>query len=194
MKLIKTTEKAKAALLIYTLLGVVAIGVCFITDFIANKGVTWSLYVLYTVPFLFLGMIPLCFKTKHNIMISAGILSAAVIPLLYLFDTITERSTWFYPIGLPVAVRAIISLWLCVFMLKIIRINKFYLLGILFLAFGTFISLTTTSSVSNFTGKPVPELINIICIFGIAVFSLILFIIGYILNMTKKRKQEIQAN
>jgi hypothetical protein len=158
-----TNKKARTALLIYTLLGVIAIGVCFIVNFANSEGITWSLYVLYAVPVLFLGMIPLCFRVKYNIILSAAVLSVTSFPLLYLLDGISESSNWFSSLALPIAVKFIAGLWFGSVLLKIIPMkNKWYLSGILLLMFGIFMSLTTAATLEAYYADKSLELIRII--------------------------------
>lgn len=184
-----TNKKAHAALLIYTLLGVIAIGVCFIVDFATNEGLTWALYVLYAVPVLFLGMIPLCFHVKYNLVLSAAVLSITSIPLLFLLDSVTEKSDWFSPLGFPIAVRFLAGIWISGILLKIIPVkNKWYLSGILLFSFGTFMILSTVKIIEEHTGGELSQLISIIGVFSFAVSGAILASAGCFRKLFKGRK------
>ncbi len=184
-------KKVRAALLIYVLLGVIGIGVCFIIDFVINAGVTWSLYVLYAVPFLFLGMLPLCFHFKHNKIVSLAVLSVLVIPFLYLLDTIVPTSNWFVPLALPVALRFLFGLWGCGIILKFAKVNKWFMSAFLLGIFGFFMTITTVQSVSAFTVTILSPLIMIIGLFSFTMIASTLAVIGYIRGITplsRKRK------
>lgn len=188
---ISASKKARAILLIYTMLGVVAIGVCFIVDFATSAGITWSLYVLYAVPVLFLGMIPLCLKVKHNLALSAAVLSIMAFPFLYLIDNITEKSDWFAPLALPIAITAIAGAWISGIMLKFTPTkNKWVLSGILLFVYGTVMILTVVTTVGNYTGNTPSQLISIIGIFSFAVAGAILGSVGFFRGMIKSKTSE----
>jgi hypothetical protein len=182
----KTNKKARTALLLYTLLGVMAIGVSFIVDFANNEGVTWSLYVLYAVPVLFLGMIPLCFRAKGNVVLSAAVLSIASFPLLYLLDSVSAGSDWFSPLALPVAARFVAGLWIGGVLLKILPMkNKWYLGGALLLVFGLFMSSTTLTSVEAFTGNTLSQFSRYIGVLSSVVAGIALASVGYFTRQFK---------
>jgi hypothetical protein len=181
-------KKARTALLIYALLGVIAIGVSMIVDFANNEGISWSLYVLYTVPLPFLGIIPLCFRVKHNRILSAAVLSITSFPLLFLLDSISGANEWFSPLALPIAIKSIAGLWIGGVLLKVIPMkNKWFLSGALLLVFGAVISLTTLASVEAHIGRTLSQFYYIIAVLSSGMAGIALASVSYFWRQFKGR-------
>ena len=125
-------------------------------------------------------------------MLSLGILSAASLGLLYLFDTVTPGITWFGELAFPIAVQALASIWISGIILRFVRLNKWFLSAALLAIFGTGLILAISWRLDNFIKKGAPPLINIIGIFAVAVTAAALCILGYIQITIKHRKADAQ--
>lgn len=177
---------AVSALLIYTLLCSIAIGVCFIVNFAHDKGITWSAFVLGSVGYAWLTALPLFLAKKHKAFFSLAILPVTTIPFLYLLDQLTPPRSWFAPLALPIAASVILGIWICAAIVRFVKVNKWYLSAALVALFGTFTSLIVTSLVSQFLGEAVSPLNNIITIFSLVMVSAFLSVIGYIQSIVTK--------
>lgn len=181
-------EIAKGALLIYTLLCSIAIGVCFIINFAHDKGITWSAFVLGSVGYAWLTALPLFVAKKRKAFLSLAILPVTTIPFLYLLDTLTPGGSWFVPLALPIAICVIMCIWICATIVRYARINKWYLSAALVVLFGISTHLIVTWLVNRFIGEAsaATSLSSIITIFSLVMVAALLAIIGYMHEIAKK--------
>ena len=183
-----TVKKARIGLLVYSLLGIIAIGVCYITDFVNNDVITWSAYVMAAVPVLFLSILPLCFSVKHKRLLSLIILSGASLALLYLLDIVSPGKAWFGSLAFPIALQALASLWVSGLVLHFVKLNKWFLSAALLAVFGSALIFSISNRLDDFIPKGASPLINIVGIFSVAVVAAGLCVGGYIQRVLKGRR------
>jgi len=171
-----------AAFLILTLLCIVAAGVCGIADFANHEAITWSAFVICSVMLAWAVMLPLFLSRGKRLLLSLATLSVLINPFLYFVDRSISARSWFLPIGLPVAITGIASLWIAVALFRFVKVNKWYLTAGIVAVLGFVTDNVLISCINRFAGTPLSLLVNIISIFSLAVVGLILLIIGYIMD------------
>lgn len=137
----------------FSALCALAIVACLICDFAINRSLTWSMYVVCSVPYLWLIGLPF-FTVKHKVAVSLLALTALSVPYLFLLDRFTPISGWFMPLGLPLALAGIVALWLAYMVFRYLPINLLIKCGILVLLVGAGYSLYTNHLLADYLQVP----------------------------------------
>lgn len=172
-------KRLKIAFMIFSLACFVAAGVCLICNYAINRGVTWAAYPLLCIPFAWIIAAPLMLAPKHRTVFSLSVFSVLVFPFLYLLQTLTPVSGWFWPLAAPIAAVSVPSFWLTLWLAKIWWTKKLLLGAFLLIFYGIFVSGAVRYFVSSFLNTDFFSfdiMINILaCISTAALFG----IIGY---------------
>jgi hypothetical protein len=117
------------------------IAVCSIVDFVMSKTLSWSLYVTTSVlgAWFFLTLLHLAFR-KYFIIIPGLLLT--ILGMLFFFDLIVRPITWFFVLGLPLAVSVFIFISIVVVFWRIAKFRGFNLLAFSFLILSGFCIVT----------------------------------------------------
>lgn len=180
-------RKGGAALFLLALVAAVGVGGSFVIDFVHNRGITWSLYVLYTALYVMAGAWPLCLRMKHGVVLSLATLSVMAVPFLFLVDSVAPGSRWFGPLAWPIALRAILSLWVCGLMMRYIRWNKWFLGAGLAGVFGAFLCVSVHVSVNGYIPGARSPLNLIVALFAVGILALAVAAMGYVQEMMRHR-------
>lgn len=177
-------KNKKLLFMIFTLTCFVAIGVCLIVNIAINRQITWGTYPLLSIVFGWAVLSPLLVK-KHGIILLLSALTLLTLPYLYLMSKITPVTNWFMPIGLPIAIAGLITLWLLYPLYRYAKINMLYKSAISVFLLGA-VSSTVVNYFVNIYLEIEPFTWNIylnilICI----VASAILGILGYMKSKPK---------
>lgn len=191
--MVNKVKMARIGLLVYSLLGVIAVGVCYITDFVNNDTITWSIYVMSAVSVLFLSILPLCFAFKYRRLASLAVLSGASLALLYLLDTISPGDTRSRALAFPIALQVLASLWISGLVLRFFKFSKWYLSAALLASFGSALVLSISHRLDDVIQKRTPPLINIVGIFSVVVVAAGLCVGGYMQRSFRERKQNAHS-
>jgi hypothetical protein len=125
---------------IWELTGIVtfsAIIVCTIVDLFIGKGLKWSLYSdsAITAAWLMLSFI-LKFPRKPFIILAA--ICFSVLSMLFIFDLLDLNSGWFFPVGMPITLAAVILSGFTVAVRLLLKHGGFNIIGVAFLAVAFF--------------------------------------------------------
>ena len=163
----------------------IAIGTCIIVDLAINSRITWGMYPILSIPFGFLIVTPL-FVKKYGTILSLSSLSIFILPFLYFIEKITPIKEWFYPLGLPIAISSIITLWFLCLIFRFFKINIWYKVSIAIFLSGVIMTpfINYFINISNFVAGN--SLLNtFINIFSCIVLSVVCGIYGYIKTAKK---------
>ena len=110
---------------VLTIFAVINTGVNLAIDFLINSEITWSLYPVYSVIFVWLLCVPMLFK-YDRLAVWIGMFSTILIPYLFLMDMVFPEQSWFMPIALPISLLTILFLWFCysIYVIYFIRKKK----------------------------------------------------------------------
>jgi len=125
---------------IWELTGIVAFSaiiVCTIVDLFIGDGLKWSLYAdsAITASWVMLSFI-LKFPRKPFIILAA--VCASVLGMLFIFNLLGEESAWFFPVGMPITLAAVLLSGLTVAVRILLKQGGFNIIGIAFLAVALF--------------------------------------------------------
>ncbi|AOT72879.1 hypothetical protein [Geosporobacter ferrireducens] len=175
-------KKRTAIFLLFSLFCVVSLGASYIVDFANHDNITWSAYVFCAVPLAWVVALPLFMAKGKKHWFSLLAFSVVFLPFLYFLERAIDSSNWFLPIGLPVGTTVIFILWAASLLLKLAKINKWYLTAGIIAVGGFAFEFVAIRSVVNFLGRPLSSWVSMAAIFVVAVISLLIVIIGYIFD------------
>ena len=182
---------ARAGVLIYSIIGLFAILISVSRDYIPDLDVTWAMYVVYGVSFLFLILLPLCFKTKYSVLISGIVLSAGTLPLLYLIDGVSMESNWFVPLARPLAVIVLGQLWVFGVLLRFVKLNKWFMLAVMALVFGALTGTAAMHYVSVYLDRILSPYISLRIAAAAMGVAVLFTVTGIVLKLVTEIKNAI---
>lgn len=115
----------RSIFLAFSLLCLVGTGACVIANIVIDQQITWSTQSSLSIIFGWVVISPIVVK-KHGITLSLCSLTIFAYPFLYLLEIITLTGGWLSPLGLPVAITAILTLWAIWALFSFIRINLWF--------------------------------------------------------------------
>lgn len=121
---------------IFSLLCFIAIGVCLICDFAINKAIVWSGYPICAILFAWAIALPLLLAKRNKILSSLIAMTITTLPFLYLLDRLAPIKSWFLSLGAPIAIISIAAVWIMFFIMKVCKINWWYIAAIAAFLFG----------------------------------------------------------
>ncbi len=188
-----TTSKAylifKEVILSFGLIGIL---VPVIVDFSINRKLTWSLIVCISILYFFSGIITFFLCKKNRCIKTLGAYSILLIPYLFgLAVTIgasvfSPSKSGFLNYALPISIIWLAIIWGVILLGIIIKLNKFFLIGILFLLaiIGTTLTNMIALRIPWIETFYVDEIVTQIFVYiGGAIFF---FYLGIISNINKK--------
>ena len=179
-------KNKKLWLMVFALSCFIAIGTCVIVDLAINRKITWGMYPILSIPFGFLIITPLIAK-KNGMVLSLSSLTISILPFLYLIEKITPVKEWFCPLGLPITIFSIITIWISYFILRFLKINVWYKVAIVVFICGVIMSPITNYFISaSNLAEGNSSLNTFINIFSCVVLAAVFGICGYIKTMKKK--------
>ena len=164
--------------IIFTVLCMLLMIICVICDFALNKTLTWSLYPITCSIFGWLIMMPFIHFEKHGIEKSMISISLFIFPFLFTLDRIINTVTWFFPLGIPLAITGIIFTWIVWYLVVKLTYNDWYISGFILLAILP-LKVIVNFFISNFTDKPFFDIWDALSFAIIIVVICIAFFIGY---------------
>ena len=168
---------SKIALVVASLLCLLAAGICVIVNFAVNRQLTWAAYPLISILLGWVVAAPLLFK---KLVLALCALTAAIGPYLYCMDRLTRGPGWFVRLGLPIAAIGVAFLWLIYLLFRFVKIGAWYKTAIVALLAGVVVS----PAIDLVTGET--NALNLaINIFSGLFMAAIFWIIGYVRNKAK---------
>ena len=172
-------KNKKLWVMVFALSCFIAIGMCVIVDLAINSEITWGMYPILSIPFGVFIITPL-FAKKNGIALALSSLTVFILPFLYLIEKITPIKEWFYPLGLPITISSIITVWILYLMLRFFKINVWYKVSIVTFVCGVIMTPITNYFISTSNFAEGNSLLNtIINIFSCVVLTAVFGIYGY---------------
>ena len=180
----------KTLYMLFTLLCIIAVGVCVIVDCAINKGVTWAVYPIISVAFGWILSAPFFFGRYMMPLLFA---TALTLPYLYLLNKNTPDPDWFTGIGLPAAVIGVVFVWVVYLICRFTKLNIWYKIAVPLFLGGVIVSPAIDHFVNRFLNEEMSFISLFTNIFSCVVASVVLGIVGYIRNKEKTAAKEIIA-
>lgn len=182
--------KCKLAFKVLSLFCLIAIAVCCICNVVISKGFTWAWYPLLAIPFAWAVASPPLLAKKYRIAAALAALTVLITPFLYLLERLTPVNGWFSVLGAPVAVIGIIAVWITYFLVRFVKINRWYLSAALVFLYGVVVSSVANYLADAFLGNNFLSLHNIVNILSCTAITALLCILGRYKNMNEKLRNE----
>lgn len=174
----------KIIFMIFTLMCIMAVGICLIVDYAINGTITWSDISVLSIIFGYLIIMP-TFTNKNKILLFLLTLTITILPFLYLMEMSIPIKEWFYSLAIPVSIIGICGIWISYFVCCFFEISEWYKAAILIFIVGAIMSPIINHIID---GLPYYSLQNYINVFSSLVVSLACTIYGYIKNSKIKNK------
>lgn len=178
-----TKSKSKDVRVIYAiitsailLLGII---VCTICNFAINGKLTWALFPITSIIFVWSIIEPTVIWSKKGIHISLILLSLLIIPFLFALERIIGIAGLILPIGIRVSAIALIYFWE-IYLLFCKSNLPGYIAAAFAVISGLPISLWINSVVSKFTEQSVTDIWDILIYSILIIISMGVFIFGYV--------------
>lgn len=160
---------------------ILAAMVCVICDIAITRRLTWSRYPIVSMGYAWLVAFPLLYFKKQPLFGGLVSASAFLLPFLFCIERIGGEARWFMPLGAPLALAAIVYLWVVWWLCCRTK------LGIWFkAALATVLTIPLDLSISmivaNFAGGPASQTDDIIEFAAAGAMALLLFAIGCFLR------------
>lgn len=179
-------ENKNIWIMILALLCIIAMGICGMVDYALNNNITWSSVPLISIIFGYIVILPL-FAKKHKIVLFILFITVAILPYLYLLESVLPIKNWYNSLAVPIASISVIGLWTSYAICKYLKINEWYKVAILVSMWAGII----TPIINYIAGSTHSYLSfqNITNIFSSLVISLLCIIYGYIRSTKKSNKK-----
>ncbi len=137
---------------IFTVLCITGIAASVICDFSLNKAITWSLYPLISIIFLWIICTPALILKSHKILSSIIAITIVVFPYLYILDKITDINSWFKPLAVPITITSLIAIWVSIIVFYILKKKFWYFCSFITFIFGIIVNGIVQYYVNQYTG------------------------------------------
>ncbi|MBS4196335.1 hypothetical protein [Lederbergia citri] len=156
--------------------------ICIICNFSVTGKLTWSLYPITSILFLWLMIIPL-FQFKRNKVGKALVsFSIFIIPFLLILNIIMGGTKLMLSLGIPVSLVAIFYMWVIYFLFLTIKTVKWITVSVSILL-GIPVGIIISTIISKFINQPIIDAWDILSYGIMIMISIIIFFIG----RTRKR-------
>lgn len=178
-----TKSKSKDMRVIYAIISsailLLGIIVCTICNFAISGKLTWALFPITSIIFVWSIIEPTVIWSKKGIHISLILLSLLIIPFLFALERIIGIAGLILPIGIRVSAIALIYLWE-IYLLFCKSNLPGYIAAAFTVISGLPISLWINSVVSKFTEQSVTDIWDILTYSILIIISMGVFVIGYV--------------
>lgn len=171
---------------IFSALCLIAVGVSLICDLVISRGLTWSLYVLISVPFVWLLATPPLILKKQRILSTMAVFTAALPLYLLLMEKLTPIRGWFVPMALPITIASLAAMWATWLLIRYVKINRWYMSAVLVFIYGVIIFAIVQVVVNGYVGQRLLGLSDYIVLLACSVITALLCVIGYGGGIQKK--------
>ncbi len=105
-------KRRRGLALLFSLLLLVGVLVPVVCDLSISGRLTWSLFPVLSIPFVWLVFFPVILRGQAGIAVGLLALSACILPFLYGLDHLIQDSAWILPIGGRMAAVGVAFLWI----------------------------------------------------------------------------------
>lgn len=174
------TESRKFRIIfqIFSALCLLAAVVCIVCDLAVYKRLTWSLYVIAALVFVWVSASPAILCKRWRILLSLGAFTIALLPYLNVTARIAGGA-WFVGLALPNALVGIAALWITWVLLRFRRINWWYMSAVLVFLYGVVVYALCNGLTNAYLGMRLFSVGEIISLIACSAVSVLLCVIGY---------------
>jgi transcriptional regulator with XRE-family HTH domain len=165
----------KVLFYLFSIICIIAIGVCIFVNLALNNLISWAMYPIVSVSFVWIVSIPVFF---HKYIFSLCTATVLVFPLLYFIDSITPVRSWFIPLGVPSAIIGLTIVWLSYLLFRFVKIDLYYRLAISPCTTGIIATLLINGYVDKFTNTTSSYLNTVINVFSYSLTTISFCLIG----------------
>jgi len=152
--------------------------ICLLVNYCIDQAFTWSIYPLASLLLCFIVLIPIFFLKKHRTLAAHGVLLIALIPYLFIIESMVKAGSWVIPLALPVAVLTIVVSAIIVWVVLYTRINRLIAMAFSYFLSGVCANIAINEIVMNFVGKRISNISVTITALCFAAVSVVLLVIG----------------
>lgn len=156
------------------LLGIFVTVIC---DVAITGGLSWSLYPVVSILFVWIVILPILYFKKYRIFFSLIVGTVLIIPYLMILDRIIGVAKYMLPIGIPIATITMIYIWAIYLLFSIKRMGMWYSLAITVLLCIP-LSYCVNYVIYNVLNEPALQIWDVFSYVIIACLSLYLFFMG----------------
>ncbi|MBY0123781.1 hypothetical protein [Bacillus sp. S/N-304-OC-R1] len=151
--------------------------ICIICNLSVKGKLTWSLYPITSILFLWLIIIPL-FQFKRNKVRKALVsLSIFIIPFLLILNHIIGGTKLMLPIGIPISLIGIFYMWMIYFLFLTMKTGKWITVSVSIML-GIPVGIIVSAMISKFINHPIIDTWDILSYGIMIMISIITFFIG----------------
>ena len=172
------TEKKHLILIlkIFSIMCILAIVTCLIIDIAANRGLTWSPCVMFSILFAWLAALPALILKNRKFIMFMALVSILTLPYL-LGISVLLGGNWFGPVGMPIGSIGVAVMWLVYFVIHYLRVNPWYKAAVIVLI-GNICNAAATMIINIYTRNNILRISDIISLIAVTAVTVLLFIIG----------------
>lgn len=165
----------------------IAIFVCLLCNYVTRHSFDWSLYVVGSEVTVWLVIAPLFLMKKHRLVASMSGLTVAILPFLLLIEYLCPNKNWVIPFAVPIMITSLLSLWVSVVLFAYTKINRAYLISLMFILYGIIANLIINHFVQNYLAVTYENISTPI----IAITSGFVAVVLAIITFLKQKKTKV---
>lgn len=151
--------------------------ICIICNLSITGKLTWSLYPMTSILFLWLMIIPLFQFKRNKFRIALVSFSIFIIPFLWILNKIIGGTTLMLSLGIPVSLIAILYMWVIYFLFLTRKTEKWMTASVSILL-GIPVGIIISTIISKFLNQPIIDVWDLLSYGILIMISIIIFFIG----------------
>lgn len=162
---------------LYTIVMLVGIMVCFICEIAISRTLAWSLIVLSSTMLVWASSFPIILLGKKGVLVAMVSISILTIPYIYLLSVLIKANQVFH-IGAILSVYSLVFVWVIYALYIKLKGRKLLATGFMFLLAIPF-TLLINSTLSIMIGEPPIEVSDVLSIFALLIAAFAFIIADY---------------
>ena len=186
----KKTHSKNIAFIVLTAIFIIGIFVSCLCNFVIDRQLSWSLYVVGSEITAWLIIVPFLKLNRNRFVTSMAGLTISIVPLLALIEYLCPIKGWVIAFALPIVGISLISLWIFVLLFIYVKIRWIYMTAFGLILFGVIDNITIHQFVNRYlhlTATFLQNLPTVIISISCGFISLILILFAVI------KKQKIRT-
>ena len=162
---------------LYTIVMLVGIMVCFICEMAISRTLAWSLIVLSSTMLVWASSFPIILLGKKGVLVAMVSISILTIPYIYLLSVLIKANQVFH-IGAILSVFSLVFVWVIYALYIKLKGRKLLATGFMFLLAIPF-TLLINGTLSIMIGEPPIEVSDVLSIFALLIAAFAFIIADY---------------
>lgn len=162
---------------LYTIVMLVGIMVCFICEIAISRTLAWSLIVLSSTMLVWASSFPIILLGKKGVLVAMVSISIITIPYIYLLSVLIKANQVFH-IGAILSVFSLVFVWVIYALYIKLKGRKLLATGLTFLLAIPF-TLLINGTLSIMIGEPLIEVSDVLSIFTLLIAAFAFIIADY---------------